>query len=243
MKKLLNAKLVLAVLGAVFFTSCTIKTTENNRRTVSVSGTGSVEVEADNATIILSVITRGKDVGNTAKENAEKMTKVHESVLALGILPEDVSTEHYTINQESNYLNGKVIYGDYVATNRIKIFIKDLTMAGNVIDAAIKAGANQLSSFQYGISNKESFVKQARTLAVQNARDTANLLATTSGAFLGKVISLNEQSNNFGFYRVNAKRASLEAAVEDTASSFVSTPISGGKTTISFTVDAVFEIK
>ena len=34
MKKLLNAKLVLAVLGAVFFTSCTIKTTENNRRTV-----------------------------------------------------------------------------------------------------------------------------------------------------------------------------------------------------------------
>lgn len=116
-------------------------------------------------------------------------------------------------------------------------------MAGNVIDAAIKAGANQLSSFQYGISNKESFVKQARTLAVQNARDTANLLATTSGAFLGKVISLNEQSNNFGFYRVNAKRASLEAAVEDSASSFVSTPISGGKTTISFTVDAVFEIK
>ena len=171
------------------------------------------------------------------------MTKVHESVLALGILPEDVSTEHYTINQESNYLNGKVIYGDYVATNRIKIFVKDLTMAGNVIDAAIKAGANQLSSFQYGISNKESFVKQARTLAVQNARDTANLLATTSGAFLGKVISLNEQSNNFGFYRVNAKRASLEAAVEDSASSFVSTPISGGKTTISFTVDAVFEIK
>ena len=241
MKKLLNAKLVLAVLGAVFFTSCTIKTTENNRRTVSVSGTGSVEVEADNATIILSVITRGKDVA--AKENAEKMTKVHESVLALGILPEDVSTEHYTINQESNYLNGKVIYGDYVATNRIKIFIKDLTMAGNVIDAAIKAGANQLSSFQYGISNKESFVKQARTLAVQNARDTANLLATTSGAFLGKVISLNEQSNNFGFYRVNAKRASLEAAVEDSASTFVSTPISGGKTTISFTVDAVFEIK
>lgn len=238
-----KSKFILFALSAVFLTSCTIKTTENNRRTVSVTGTGSVEVEADNATIILSVITRGKDVGSTARENAEKMTKVQEAVLELGILKEDVSTEHYTINQESNYSNGKVVYGDYVATNRIRIFVKDLSMAGNVIDAALKAGANQLSSFQYGINSKDVYVKQARTLAVQNAQDTANLLATTSGAFLGRILSINEHQNNFGFYKVSAKAANAVEEAEDSAASFTATPISGGKTTITFSVDAVYELK
>ncbi len=228
---------------SLFLTSCTIKTTQNNRRTVSVSGTGSVEVEADNATIVLSVITRAKDAGTAARENAEKMTKVQEAVTSLGILKEDVSTDRYSIDQETAYTNGRTIRGDYVATNRIRIFVKELSMTGDVIDAALKNGANQLSSFQYGISSKDSYVKQARTLAVQNAHDAANLLATTSGAFLGKVLSINEETNNFGVYRVSALKANamLEDSAAETAT--VSTPISGGKTTISFTVDVVYELK
>ncbi len=240
MKKL---NLVLVCLAVLLFDSCTIKTTEVYRRTVSVTGTGSVEVEADNATITLSVITRAKDAGNASRENAEKMTKVQEAVIAAGILKDDISTEHYTIEQETTYTNGRISYGDYVATNRIKIFVKDLNLTGTVIDAALKSGANQLSSFQYGITNKDSYVKQARTLAVQNAHDAANLLATTSGAFLGKVLNINEQQGNFGMYKVSAMRSnSIEAdAMAEVAT--VSTPISGGKTTISFTVDAVYELK
>ncbi len=240
MKKLNLAFVCFTVL---LFASCTIKTTQVNRRTVSVSGTGSVEVEADNATVTLSVITRAKDAGNASRENAEKMTKVQEAVVSAGILKDDISTERYTIEQETSYSNGRVIYGDYVATNRIKVFVKDLNLTGTVIDTALKNGANQLSSFQYGITNKDSYVKQARTLAVQNAHDAANLLATTGGAFLGKVLTINEQSNSFGMYKISAMRAnSIEAdAVPEAAS--VSTPISGGKTTISFTVDAVYELK
>ena len=240
MKKL---NLTLVCFTVLLFASCTIKTTQVNRRTVSVSGTGSVEVEADNATVTLSVITRAKDAGNASRENAEKMTKVQEAVVSAGILKDDISTERYTIEQETSYSNGRVIYGDYVATNRIKVFVKDLNLTGTVIDTALKNGANQLSSFQYGITNKDSYVKQARTLAVQNAHDAANLLATTGGSFLGKVLTINEQSNSFGMYKISAMRAnSIEADAVPEATS-VSTPISGGKTTISFTVDAVYELK
>lgn len=236
-------KAVFIVLAALTLCSCTIKTTEYARRTVSVSGRGSVEVDADNATIVLSVITRGKDVGAAAKENAEKMTSVQEAVIALGISKDNISTEGYTIDQETSYTNGKVIYGDYVTTNRIKVFVKDLSIIGEVIDSALKAGANQLSSFQYGISDKDAYVKQARTLAVQNAHDAANLIATTSGALLGKVITLSEHTNNYSVYNYKALAASMTEAATDTAMNEVSTPISAGKTTISFTVDAVYELK
>ena len=228
--------------GALLLTSCSIKTTQVNKRTVSVSGTGSVEVEADNATIILSVITRGKDVALAARENAEKMTKVQESILNLGITKENVTTERYSIDQEKNhnYNTGKTVYGDYTVTNRIKVFVKDLSLASAVIDTALKSGANQLSEFTYGISSKDSYVKQARTLAVQNAHDAANLIATTSGAMLGKVQQINEHSNNFALYKVASMRASNDAMEEAVS---VSTPIAGGKTTISFTVDITYELK
>ncbi|WP_147634423.1 SIMPL domain-containing protein [Treponema pectinovorum] len=226
----------------LFLSACTIKTMENNnRRTVSVSGTGTVEVEADNATIILSVNTRGKDVLKASEENAQKMTKVQDAVVNAGISKENISTQRYTVYQESNYSSGRSIPGDYVVSNNIKIFVKDLSLTSAVIDSALKSGANELSSLEYGISKNDVYVKQARTLAVQNAHDTANLIVTTDGAMLGKLISINEHQNNYGVYRSYAAK-NLMADAEDSSIS-VSTPVNAGKSTISFTVDAVYEIK
>jgi len=237
-------KLISVSIFSLFLLSCSIKTTQNNKRTVSVSGKGSVEVEADNATIILSVITRAKDIAQAAKENAVKMTKVQEKIIEIGISKDNVTTEHYTIYQETNrnYNTGRTTYGDYVVTNKIKVFVKDLTMISDVIDNALKAGANELSSFQYGITNKDSYVKQARTLAVQNAHDAANLIVTTSGALLGKVLTINEHTNDFALYKVALSRADAMNEVAE-ESSPVSTPITGGKTTLTFTVDVTYEIK
>lgn len=234
-------KTTLFILAALFLSACSIRMTENNRRTVSVSGTGSVEVDADNATITLSVNTRGKDVSKAAEENAQKMTKVQEAVLLAGIAKENISTQRYTVYQESNYSNGRSIPGDYVVSNKIKIFVKDLALTSAVIDSALKSGANELSSFEYGISQKDVYVKQARTLAVQNAHDAANLIATTGGSMLGKLLSVNEHQNEYGVYRAYAaKNAMADMATESLS---VSTPMSAGKSTISFTVDAVYEIK
>ena len=39
-------------------------------------------MEADTATIILSVITKGKDVAETSAENANKMTAVQDAIKA-----------------------------------------------------------------------------------------------------------------------------------------------------------------
>lgn len=233
--------LILTAVCFFSFSACTIKTTELERRTVSVSGTGSVEVEADNATITLAVITRGKDVATAAEENAEKMTKVQEAVIALGIEDKNVTTEGYTVFQENQYVNGRQIPGNYNVTNRIKIFVKDLTLVSSVIDSSLKAGANELQSCTYGISNNEIYVKQARILAVQNAQEAANLLAGTSGAVLGKILKITEHKN-----AVAGKLFSVRASSDDNAvleSSGASTPISAGKTKITINVDAVFELR
>lgn len=227
--------------AVALFSSCTIKQVNYPRRTVSVHGSGSVTIEADNATIILSVITRAPEVSAASKENAEKMTAVQTAVVSKGVEKEGVTTENFSVYRENSYVNGKSIPGDYVVTNQIRIVVRNMDKVSEVIDVALASGANQLSNIQYGVTNTELAVKQARTLAVQQALENATLIAGTSGARLGKVLEISEQQNS-NFPRAVMMKSSNAAmdmgAVEESAS----TPISGGKTTVTVNINATYEL-
>lgn len=223
--------------AALLFSSCTPQKT---LRTVSVNGTGSITIEADNATIVLSVITRGKDVAAVSSDNAAKMKSVQDALISKGIQKENITTEHFSLHQESSYEKGKTIHGEYVVTNEIHVFVKNISQVSEVIDTAIKNGANQLSSLSYGVNSTEIAEKQAKTLAIQQAQESALLLAGASGAKLGKIISIVERNEMIlpKARMMKTSRNSAESFTEDMA-----TPISGGKTTITVYVDTVFELK
>ena len=239
-------KTLISILAAgLIFTSCSIQQDNYAKRTVSVSGTGSVTVEADTATIILSVITTGKDVAETSAENANKMTAVQEAITKAGIQKDCISTQNFSVYQESHYDNksGRQIYGDYRVTNQIKILVKKIAQAGEIIDLALKSGANQLSSLNYGVTDTELAKKQARTLAISQAQEAANLLAGASGAKLGKVLSISERSA-YDYPRVRLMKSSdMSDNAEMLFEEREPTPISGGSSTITISVDAVYQLR
>jgi len=237
--KLLQSILVVLLTGSLF-TSCIVRQYPASKRTVSVSGTGSVTAEADNATIVLSVINRSKDVSTAAKENAAKMTAVQKAIQASGISKSSISTQNYSIFQESTYNKGTHIPGDYRVTNEVKVSVQDLDKVSDVIDTAIKAGANQLSSLNFGITDTQLAVKQARTLAIQQAQEAALLIAGTSGAELGKVLTIDEMQHN---EMPRSMMLKSNAARTDSVLEEASTPISSGKSTITITVNATYELK
>ncbi|MBR0496292.1 MAG: SIMPL domain-containing protein [Treponema sp.] len=238
-------KSIISILAAtVLLSSCSIQQDNYAKRTVSVSGTGSVTVEADTATIILSVITTGKDVAETSAENAKKMTAVQDAVKAKGIQKECISTQNYSVYQESHYDNksGKQVYDDYRVTNQVKILVKKINMAGEIIDLALKSGANQLSSLTYGVTDTEIAKKQARSLAIAQAQESANLLAGASGAKLGKVLSISEHAD-YAYPRARLMKTSAVAANDMAIEEAAPTPISGGSSTITISVDAVYQLR
>jgi len=233
----------LSLAALLALSACTIQENPYSKRTVSVSGSGSVTLEADNATIILSVITKGKDIAKTSEENAQKMTAVQNAIMESGIQKDCISTENFNIYQENNWdsRSQKSIPGDYRVTNQIKIKIKKIEKISEVIDLSLKSGANQLSSLTYGVNDTETAKKQARSIAIQQAKEAANLLAGASGAKLGKVLSISEHSSQSYPHAVLMKTSALknDAAREES----VSTPIQGGSSTITISVDAVYQLK
>lgn len=224
----------------LFSTSCIIRQYPAGKRTVSVQGTGSIPVEADRAIIVLSVITTGKDAGTAAAQNADKMTKVQDAVIAAGGSRDSISTENYTIYQEYDYIKDRRVAGDYRVSNQIKIYLKDKSLASTIVDSAIKAGANSLSSLTFSVSNPELAIKQARTAAVQNAQEAAKLIAGTTGSELGKVLKIDEV--NTGIPAPMAK-AYGNALYESAATADSETPVQSGKINFTVTVNATFELK
>ena len=228
-----------AVLFSVFLTSCTIRQVQNQTRTVTVTGTGTVELVNDQATISLSVNTRNWDVVKASQDNAARMTQVQEALLNAGITSDYISTSGYSIYQESSYQNGRSVPGQYNVSNTINVVVKDVSKAGSVIDTAVKTGANQLSSLTYSVSSTDAAVKQARILAVKQAENMANTLATSSAATLGKVLEINESSPSYSQNRLMLAKA----AYNDMASEEAVTPSQAGKTSISVTVTATYELQ
>ena len=228
------SKLCLALSAALILTSCTVKTTENNKRTVTVTGTSSITVEPDNCTLVFSVSTKGKEASQTVQNNSAKMTKIQDAIIELGISKDNISTENYSITPE--FRADRQTVSGYTVTNRFSVFTKDLPLTGEIVDVSLKNGA-LISECNFGISDIDIYVKQARTLAVQNAQDAANLIAGTSGAMLGKVISIREiyESDSFLSHKKN------KDSENSTASGI--TVANPGKTKIEKTVAAVYELK
>lgn len=135
-------------------------------RTISVSGSGAVQVIPDRAVLELSVVTWNPSVSVASNENAALMTKVQKALESTGVPKDSYSTSNYSIRRDVSYVNGRSVPGDYRASNVLNVVLTDITGVGEVIDAAISAGANELSSLNFTVSDSSEYMEEARRLAV-----------------------------------------------------------------------------
>jgi uncharacterized protein len=236
MKKLIESAFILLAVYAFF--SCAINKPAETPRTITVSGTGTVNAEPNQASIVVSVVTQEWVAKTAADENAAAMTKVRDAIIAAGIKAGDITTTDYNISRQDTWANGRSWPGRYQVRNSLTIVIHDTSLASTVIDTAVAAGANELTSLTFSVSDSAALVRQARTLAVQQAQDAASLLAGASGCKIGQALSIQE-NNNSGARTMN-RMYKTEAAfgAADTA-----TPVSEGKIEVSSTVTITYTLQ
>ena len=228
-------KLIILTALVLCFSSCVIRS-EKKTRAVTVTGSGIVEVENKEAKLVLSVVSRNEDVVVSSEENAKKMSEVINAVLNAGVGRDSIYTTDYSIRQERIHPmpnSRKPAEIQYVVSNRINVTVKNVETTGKIIDAAIKAGANQMNSLSYSAGNTADAEKQARILAIRDAEQKAVTLVSTSGLTLGQILSIMEREGGYASY----ENARVYAAKAD-----YSTPVSSGTTKICVTVDVTYEL-
>ena len=224
---------------AAFFSSCVLqKPNEESKlsRTVTVSGKGTVSVQADIATINMAVVTNNRSVVEASRINAEAVAKVRADLIEAGHSADSIVTDGYTINQDVSYRNGLPIRGDYRVSNSMHIVVRNIASIGNAIDTAVNAGANEFSSIIFSVGDMEGALREARTQAVKQAYEAANLMVKTAGSELGQIVSIAEV-RDVGYMPV----LNNSAKMMDSAAS--ATTVSPGKQSVSVTVSCVYEIQ
>jgi len=211
--------------------------TQPPQRTLNVTGTGKAYLTPDIAYINIGVHTEGKDAAEAVGSNNSQSLKVADALKKFNIDPKDIQTTNFSIfPQQQVDPNGKVTGVNYMVDNTVFVTLRDISKLGDVIGAAVNAGANSINSIQYDASDRSSALSEARKAAVDDALAQAKELASASGVTLGDIQTINGYTGQ-PVPVFDAKGYGGGAAAS------VAVPVSPGQMVLTLDVNVVFEIK
>jgi uncharacterized protein YggE len=160
---------------------------------LEVTAEGKTTRVPDLATIRAGVVTQAPNAGEAFSGNARQMASVIAAVRAAGVAPRDVQTASVSLQPQYRYgENQPPILTGYQATNSVTVRLRDMDRAGAVVDALVKAGANQVEGPNLMLDQPEAALDEARADAVKRARARAELYARAAGLSVRRIISISE---------------------------------------------------
>lgn len=169
---------------------------DRDARTISVSGNGEVDIEPTMGKVSLGVSVVRRTADEALDDVARLVAQLTDGIAAIGIDRDDITTNRFNIQAEydrtssgrSNQLVG------FRASHTVRVLVREIDRTGDVVGAAVNAGANTIESVSFIAEDFDEARNRARELAFENARQKAEQLATLSGARLGHVLRVSDDS-------------------------------------------------
>jgi uncharacterized protein YggE len=200
MNRIRLASFSFLLLGAVALLSLAcagdtqITTTSTQTAGISANGTGRVYGSPDVVTLRLGVTVEMSSVAQAREAAANAMQGVIDSLKRNGVDDEDIQTVQFTVSPQYDFGGRVQTLRGYRVDNVVSAAIHEIGTAGKAIDDAAAAGGNAVvvQSISFGMDDPTELQKQARELAVAQARERAGELADHAGVGLGKLLSISE---------------------------------------------------
>lgn len=198
---------------------------------ISASGTGSVSLAPDVATVAATVETNDATADNAISHNNKIYDRVVAALSKLGIARDDIALSDYNISYNPRPAvmpptpTGER-YG-YTVSRSFAVTVREIGKAGSVSDACIGAGATSINGVSFGLSNPNVARAQAIAKAEADARANAEALAKTTGLRIVGIKSIGV--SNYAAPMAGLARASSSGTNFDQSS-----------VNVSVSIDAVF---
>lgn len=177
-------------------------TSGDGEEQIRVSGSGSVGAAPDQVVVRLGVETMADTASAALSENSQQMERVINALQDAGVPEENIQTQ--TVQLRPQYTRPEPEPGEpreqqrelvgYIASNVVEAVSDDLGTVGDLLDAAVEAGANQVEGIRFEVTQQTDLLTQAREAAWEDAEQKAQQLADLAGGELGDVISINEST-------------------------------------------------
>jgi uncharacterized protein len=203
--------------------------------TINVAGHGEVEGTPDVMTVTMGVQTSDPSAQAALQRNNEHAAALIAALKKQGVAEKDIQT--VDLNVSPNFDKNFHVTG-YSASNTVSAKLRDLSKAGEVIDAAaLTAGEDvRLQGVSFSIDNTSALVAKARADAIKDALAQGRQLAGAAGVKLGSIRTIDDtgsqvpQPQSFGL---------AAGSLRDQAANV---PVEAGSQQLSVDVVVVFDI-
>lgn len=170
----------------------------STERHVLVTGSGTVSLQPDTATIQLGVTARGGDVLQVQSQTNARVAAILAKLREIGLPEGDVAATDLRISPRYRYdkIRQESVADGFEVARDLQITLRDLSLLANVMSQVVELGANSVSPPRLSSSHFEASYQAALKLAVAQARARAETIASASATRLGDVISINVQGAN-----------------------------------------------
>ena len=160
---------------------------------LTVAAPGVSRVAPDMAGITVGVTSQAANAAEAMAANAAAQRAVIDAVRGAGIGDGDIQTSGLNMSPLMEYADGEAprVTG-YQAQNLVTIRVTDLTALGQVLDAAVAGGANEINGINFMRDDAQGAEDDARRDAVSTARHRAEVLAEAAGMRLGPVLVIRD---------------------------------------------------
>ena len=179
---------------------------------INVSGEGKVKVIPDQATIAVTVETKGNNAKDVKKQNDEKIEAVLKFIKKMNLAPADYKTQRVSLNPQYDYEKKK---HNYNATQTIEILLRDLSKYDELMDGLVDSGINRIDNVTFQSSKLAQYESEARKLAMKEAKMKAEDYVSVLGQKVGKAMTISDNSNSYQPQPVYARMKSM--AMEDSS--------------------------
>jgi uncharacterized protein YggE len=171
----------------------TLADMNNNPGSIVVNGEGRVSVAPDVAELRLGVSVSRLTVVEAREDAARTMEAILGAVAETGVAKRDVRTSLLSVQPRYEYRdNEPPRLSGYELANVVEVTVRDLARLGDVVDGTLKAGATSMDSLSFRLADPSPAEREARMLAMVNARGRADVLAEAAGLRITGVDSVVE---------------------------------------------------
>jgi uncharacterized protein len=160
---------------------------------ITASGTGSVSMPPDTATVSAGIETNAENANEAISQSNALYDRIVASLAKLGIARGDVSLAYYNVSYNPRPRSAPVNPGErygYTVSRNFSVKVRDIGKAGAVSDACTAAGATTINGVNFGLADPTAARSQATIKAVVDARSNAETLARAAGLHVTAIKSI-----------------------------------------------------
>lgn len=240
---------VLALGAYAYFTLKQAKQGMMGPTTISMTGEGEVFGKPDVGQFTFTVRAEGEEASAAQSQSAEAVNTILAYLKEQGVEEKDVKTQGYNLTPRYTYEArpcavgmycppGEQVQNGFEVSQSVSVKVRDLDKAGELISGAGERGATDLSGLSFTIDDESVLKAEARTMAIEDAKEKAQETARDLGVRLVRMINYYEHENAPMPYYGGAM---MESAVANKDAMAPSLPT--GESTITSRVTIVYEIK